>query len=99
MEMNKEMITKGTELYKMAQQVANDLVCDAKISKNDRNGWELFGTKIQLFCRKVMSLDCFAAKIAETVDNTCCNGFTAARISDKQAWILACAAVENGITY
>ena len=50
------------------------------------------------FCRKIEELDCFAAKVAKTVENSiepfAC---TAARMSDKQCWILAVAAVENEI--
>ena len=45
-----------------------------------------------------MKLDAFAAKVAETINKTI-NPYAAkvANVSSKQAWILACAAVENNI--
>ena len=52
------------------------------------------------FLQKIMALDCFAAKIAETVDKSINPyGHHVANISEKQAWILACAAVENNIEF
>lgn len=50
------------------------------------------------FLRKVMALDCFAAQIAKTIDASIdIYGYKVANVSSKQAWILACAAVENNI--
>lgn len=95
------MITKGTEAYASAQKIANKIQDYA--SKERWNNHSFFGIALEdlaRFLSKIMELDCFAAQIAKTVDSTIDNhGYQVARCSSKQAWILACAAVENGIEF
>lgn len=81
------------------QKLAQELVQYANTDRWNENSF--FNIALQAladFCQKVMELDCFAAKVAETVDKSIKPfGNHVATISEKQAWILACAAVENGI--
>lgn len=94
-------IVKGSEAYKNAQAIANKVQRYADMER--WNNHSFFGTALEdlaRFLRDIMNLDCFAAQIAKTVDNTIDPyGFKVARCSSKQAWILACAAVENGINF
>lgn len=94
------MVTKGTQNYKKAQEIANELSSYAKASKNFYNGYEMSVDKIAHFTMALRDAKVgFASQVAETIYNSCGTGFTAARISDKQAWICACAAVENNIEF
>lgn len=94
-------ITKGTEAYTQAQKLANKIQNYADIER--WNNHSFFGIALEDLARflcQIMSLDCFAAQIAKTVDSTIdCYGYKVARCSSKQAWILACAAVENNINF
>ena len=64
------MIVKGTEQYKAASKLANE----------------------------IKKIEGFASKVATTIDSSM-NPYNrlVAIISDKQAWILACCAIENNI--
>ena len=92
-------ITKGTEAYVQTQKIANKIQNYADMERWNNNSF--FGIALEdlaRFLSNIMSLDCFAAQIAKTVDSTINpHGFKVASCSSKQAWILACAAVENGI--
>jgi len=88
------MITKGTENYKKAQRMAN-LFEDACL---DKWHYDNFGMFLEEAVRDIMALDCFAAKVATTI-NEAIEKYGRPRISSKQAWILACAAAEQGWYY
>lgn len=83
--------------YQMKQQVARFFEGAAKKTKYDTNMYDYYVDKVDWACRNIMKLNCFAAKVAETVEKTIGKFFTACKISDKQAWILACAVVENNL--
>ena len=97
------MITKGTENYKKAQKLANNLVRIAETNRIYQNSmWNIYNNEMGMFIEKIMKLTCFAAEIAATVEKSMRNPYRSgavAKISDKQAWILACAAIENNIEY
>lgn len=93
------MLLKGSEEYKKAQQVANNLSKLAETNRVYNNSY--FNIAYEDFGRAIAAvkrIDCFAAQVAATVDkgmnpyNRC-----VAYISSKQAWIIACAIVENNI--
>ncbi len=88
------MLQKGTENYKKAQRFA-DILESCGLSRNfyDNNDW-FFDQVI----RDVKSLNCFAAEIAKTI-SAGMEKYKYPRVSSKQAWILACACVENGLDY
>lgn len=88
------MITKGTENYKKAQAMANTFT-DACM---DKAHYDRFGMYLEMAVEDVKKLDCFAAQIAKTLDDAITK-YGMPRISNKQAWILACACVENGYDY
>jgi hypothetical protein len=92
-------ITKGTEAYAKAQKMANSIQGWAEKTRRYDNTYFNLGIEVLVaFLRKVMALDCFAAQIAKTVDASIdIYGYKVANVSSKQAWILACAAVENNI--
>lgn len=84
--------------YQLKQNFANSLVSEAKHTRYDQSGFELFSELIGRFLDEVVKLDTFASRVAETILATMKPGrFQVAYISSKQAWILACAAVENGL--
>jgi len=90
-----------TSDYKAKQEMARALEGAASVTRNDHQGHECAQDDIARFCEKVKKLPVFAAKIAETVLESVENpySFNAAKISSKQAWILACAAVDNNIEF
>ena len=89
------MLQKGSEQYKQAQKLANEI----KDRWNNNSYFDIAFNALGQFISKVQATDGFAAKIAETVDKTMNPyGKKVAFISDKQSWILAVAAVENNIT-
>lgn len=93
-----DMITKGTQEYKMAQEMANAIAHASKTTKINSFMYEYNFDKLGRFINKIKDLKVFAAQIADTVEKGMNPyNYTVAKISDKQAWILACAAVENGI--
>lgn len=94
------MLQKGTENYKKAQEIAFYIESESKNGRNDDLSYELSCDRIARFLVKVKETNTFASKIAETIEknmDTCTK--QVAYISDKQAWILACCAVENKIEY
>lgn len=92
-------ITKGTEAYAQAQKIANSIQGWAEKTRRYDNFYFNLGIEVlAAFLNKIMALDCFAAQIAKTVDSSInVYGYKVANVSSKQAWILACAAVENNI--
>ena len=97
----KKMIQKGTEDYKAAQELANDLMRVASYERwNNNTSYNLFLNPFYQFINEIKELNTFASKIATTIDdNYELNGFKIANLSSKQAWILACAAIENNIKW
>lgn len=94
------MLTKGTKEYKRAQEIANAIVAAANSSKVSRLSFELSFNKLDSFLSKISHLNVFASKIAETVSKSMNPyNYYVARLSDKQSWVLACAAVENKINF
>lgn len=93
------MITKGTQEYKKAQQMAGQIERAAKQS-HVSSYFDMYFEALSRFLDKIMSLDCFAAQVAKTIESKM-DGYSyyVASVSSKQAWILACAAVENNIEF
>lgn len=93
------MITKGTSEYKKAQELANELVRVANYTrKNDNTLYNMAFDPFYSFISRIKDLNVFASKIADTIDSKCeVFGYKIANVSEKQAWILACAAIENNI--
>lgn len=93
------MITKGTAEYKKAQEIANTLQDMAKTERWNSN--TLFNLYLDPFWKalnEVKKLGNFASQVAESVDKTYDPyGYKIASLSSKQAWIIACAIVENDI--
>lgn len=83
--------------YQTKQLVANTIVRYASKSRCDHNAYEYYTDLMSSLLDKVMKLDNFAAKVAETVDKSMCRGYNVANVSSKQAWVIACAVVENDI--
>ena len=93
------MLQKGTEQYKEASKLANELKKIASTQRwNSNTLYNLYFDPFYRFLEKIKELNVFASKIAETIDNKArVNMPIVAFMSDKQAWILACAAIENNI--
>ena len=93
-------VLKGTENYREAQKLANNLVRIASYERwNNNTLFELFYDRLGNFLDKIKELDCFAAQVASTIESKMNPyGFKIAYISPKQAWILACASIENNVT-
>lgn len=94
------MITKGTAEYKKAQQIANRIKDLADCPVSEETAEEVLTTILD----NVMKIDCFAAQVAKTVKDSTIGGYytsckfrNIAKCSDKQAWIIACAIVENNM--
>lgn len=93
------MITKNSEEYKKAQELANQIERAAKQS-HVSSYFEMYFEQLSRFLYKIMSIDCFAAQVAKTIDSRMdSHSYYVASVSSKQAWILACAAVENNIEF
>ena len=94
------MIAKGTEDYKRAAEIANEI---ARIAETSRENSSMFSLNFERVGRLLVGVQAaggFAAKVAETIDNTMNPyGYNVARCSSKQAWIIACSVVENNITF
>lgn len=87
--------------YSQKQAIARKIEDCAKTQRwNQHSFFGIAFDELGRLINAIEQLDCFAAKVAETVDGTMNPyGAQVARISSKQAWILACAAVENGIEF
>lgn len=62
------MITKGTEEYKKAQQIAWSLERAAKQS-HVSSYFDMYFEALSRFLDKIMALDCFAAQVAKTIES------------------------------
>ena len=93
------MITKGTAEYAQAQKLANKLV-DFANTENTNSAYTLFFNKIGAFLAKIEKTEGFASQVAKTCSAWQMKNWTkSANISSKQAWILACCAIENNIEF
>ena len=94
------MITKDTIEYKEAQNLANRLLEVGSMERwNSNTLFNLYYDPMGRFLQAVMELDCFAAQVAGTVEGSMNPyGHCVARMSSKQAWVIACAAIENKLT-
>lgn len=94
------MLVKGSANYKKAQKLAEEIEGAAQCTKRDREYYDVEFASVEKFLNDVKSLNVFASNIAETVLNTMSfQNFQVAKISNKQSWILACAAIENNIEF
>lgn len=92
------MITKGSNEYKKAQEIANEIQSVASTKRTEGQWFEHQFNKLGCFLDKVIALNNFASNIATTIDKSMNPyGYQVANISSKQAWIIACAVVENNI--
>lgn len=93
------MLQKGTEQYKEAQELSNRLQQIANYERwNNNNSYELHFNSFYRFLNEIIKLNVFASNVAKTIDEKCTYpSFKIANMSSKQAWILACAAIENNI--
>lgn len=87
----------NTNNYNETKKLASKIEDMAKESKYNLQMYTIKSDALSHFLRKIMQLDAFAAKVAETVEKQCGYGFYVAKVSSKQAWCIACAAVENNI--
>lgn len=89
-------LVKGTENYKKAQNLAGMIEQSAHETQiNIRYS----GTYAEWAVSDVLKMSgIFAVEIAKTIKASY-EKYHKYYISSKQAWILACALVENGITY
>lgn len=86
--------------YKAKQELARKIEQYANTDRRNNNSFytiafEAFGR----FVYDLSQLDCFAAKVAKSVDATMGKYGKVAKVSSKQAWILACAGIENNIAF
>lgn len=90
----------SAEKQKAVKELADDIVKMAGLNRWNNNA--SYDTAVEAFSKfigEMKKTDGFAAKVAETIDKTIANsGGNVASISSKQAWALANAAVENGIS-
>ena len=99
----KNHIMTTTELnnYRQKQAIARKIESFANTDRwNNHSFFEIAFNQFGKFINSIEKLDVFAAKVAETVNKSMNPyGQRVATVSNKQAWILACAAVENGIEF
>lgn len=94
------MLVKGSADYKKAQKLAEVIEGAAQRTKRDREYYDVEFASVEKFLNEIKRLNVFASNIAETALNTMSfQNFQVAKISNKQSWILACAAVENNIEF
>jgi hypothetical protein len=95
------MITKGTPQYTAAQKVANELQAYAATNRwNQNSRFDAAYEAVGRLVHEVKKVGGFAAQVCESIDKTMSPfGKQVAFVSSKQAWIIACAAVENNIEF
>jgi len=93
------MITKGTKEYETAAKTANELTRMANANKKENGScFDTYFERVARALQVVKELNVFASKVAETIDKGMNPyNYNVARMSSKQAWIIACAMVENQI--
>jgi hypothetical protein len=95
------MIQKGTEQYRQASKIANEITKVANYERwNNKTLYDMFYNDFYNLMGEIIKLNVFASKIAKTIDdNAEAYSSKIAKVSSKQAWILACAVVENKIEF
>ena len=83
----------------MKQQMARKIENASMVTRNNHEVYDCKSNSLGHVLDAIAKLDCFVAKVAETVNKSMSFGYQVAKVSDKQAWILACAAVENNIEW
>ena len=93
--------TNKTQDYKTKQFVARKIEEVAAIQRwNDNYSFNLYFNDFANLLNSVTKLGSFASKVSETVEkNMNPYGYKIAQVSKKQAWIIACAIVDNNIDY
>lgn len=93
--------TNKTQDYKTKQFVARKIEEVAAIQRwNDNSSFNLYFNDFANLLNSVTKLGSFASKVSETVEkNMNPYGYKIAQVSKKQAWIIACAIVDNNIDY
>ena len=93
-----------TEQTNQAKKVAKTLEYVSNLNEwNDNHYWNLYYNDVYRFLMDIQKLDCFAANVAKTVYDRAESWAKQTRrsvmpkFSSKQAWCIACAAVENNI--
>jgi hypothetical protein len=94
------MITKGTTEYTAAQELANKIQRVASYERwNNNTLFNLYFDPFANFLTEIEKVEGFASQVAKTIEEKMNPyGNKVANVSSKQAWIIACTAVENNIT-
>lgn len=90
------MIAKGTEKYREASKVAKVLVHRGWFLPSEYANFREIQDAYYKTLEEVASLNIFASNIAKTIIGHR-SDILVAKISEKQAWIIACAIIENNI--
>lgn len=97
-----ETINK-TQDYKTKQLVARSIEEIAYTERSKISSYIFTSKEYELgrIIKEVKQLGIFASKVAETIEKSMKNNYRyyLASVSKKQAWIIACAVVENNIDY
>jgi hypothetical protein len=84
--------------YQLKCKVARAIEGASSHTKYDYAGFQFGYERLVSVLREVVKIECFAAKVAETVLSKMNPfSFRVAFVSKKQAWVLACAIVENNL--
>ncbi len=92
------MITKGTTEYREAQKTAN-IIEDYSlevVSVKDSSSQQKYD-ELHWALSMVQKLGVFASQVAETLLGQMNRSHRMPNVSSKQAWIIACAMIENEI--
>lgn len=93
------MIQKGSAEYARAQAISNRLASIASASRwNNNSYYKVVVDDFGKILDAVAGLEGFAGEVAKTVAKTV-GGQSVARCSSKQAWVIACAIVENNMHF
>lgn len=81
------------------QELKRQLLASASYERwNNNTLFNIHFEKFGRFLYEIKNLGIFASQVAESVEKTSDNyGYKVAHLSEKQAYILAAAAVENGV--
>jgi hypothetical protein len=95
------MLQKGTQEYRRAGEIANELQrLSNKDRLNDNSLFEITSNQLGSVLLSVVKLDIFASQVAKTIESKMSPySQKVAYMSSKQAWIIACAIVENNIAF
>lgn len=94
-----------TEQTNKAKEIARALEYAAGLNEwNNNHYWNLYYNPIYRLLIDVMQLDAFGAQVAKSVYDRAesfakvCRRSVMPKCSSKQAWCIACAAVENNVS-